>query len=93
MQQQGGDSTNPGALNVSEERDEMSIEDWRAEIDAIDGELLRLLNQRATLAIKVGQAKELAGVALCDRIREAAKLFRRIIRESRRVEAAAMKYS
>ena len=29
----------------------------RAEIDALDEELLRLINQRATLAMKVGQAK------------------------------------
>jgi len=84
----------------------MSIKDWRSEIDAIDGELLRLLNKRARLAVRVGQSKELAGQALCDPIRELeviervcranrgplreraiVKLFRCIIRESRRVEA------
>jgi chorismate mutase len=88
----------------------MSITDWRSEIDAIDDQLLRLLNERARLAVKVGQSKKLAGVAICDRVRErdvveracqanqgplgqpaVAKLFRRIIRESRRVEAVAMK--
>jgi chorismate mutase len=48
----------------------MSIEDWRVEINAIDDELLRLLNMRAQLAIKVGQSKKVAGFALCDPIRE-----------------------
>ena len=48
----------------------MSIEDRRAEIDAIDGELLRLLNERARLALLVGESKRTAGLALCDRERE-----------------------
>ena len=48
----------------------MTIEDWRSEINAIDDELLRLLNKRAQLAVKVGQSKKLAGVALCDPTRE-----------------------
>jgi chorismate mutase len=48
----------------------MTIEDWRSEINAIDDELLRLLNRRAQLAVKVGQSKKLAGTALCDPIRE-----------------------
>ena len=48
----------------------MSIEDWRSEIDAVDDELLRLLNVRAQLAVQVGQSKELAGIALCDPARE-----------------------
>jgi chorismate mutase len=48
----------------------MTIEDWRAEIDAIDDELLRLLNNRASLAVKVGQSKRLTGAALRDPTRE-----------------------
>ena len=48
----------------------MSIEDCRAEIDAIDGELLRLLNERARLALLAGESKRAAGRALCDRERE-----------------------
>ena len=48
----------------------MNIEDWRSEINAIDDELLRLLNMRARLAINVGQSKKLAGSALCDPRRE-----------------------
>ena len=48
----------------------MSIEDWRSEIDAIDSELLGLLNQRASLAVKVGQSKRVTGVPLYDPLRE-----------------------
>lgn len=48
----------------------MSIEDWRLEIDAIDNELLDLLNKRAGLAVQVGQSKRLTGIELCDPVRE-----------------------
>ena len=83
----------------------MNIEYWRAEIDEVDRELLRLLNRRARLAIKVGALKRVAGLPCCDPDREqvvlstlrrantgpldsraVTKLFRRIIRESRRIE-------
>lgn len=84
----------------------MNIEYWRAEIDEVDRELLRLLNRRARLAAKVGRLKRTAGLPLNDPERERSvmrqlqqantgpldqraiyKLFRRIIRESSRVEA------
>lgn len=48
----------------------MTIEDWRAEIDAIDEELLRLLNERARLAIRVGETKRSAGLSVLDGERE-----------------------
>lgn len=48
----------------------MSIKERRAEIDAIDSELLRLLNARAALAVRVGETKRLAGLSLCDHERE-----------------------
>jgi chorismate mutase len=83
----------------------MDIEHWRSEIDEIDKELLRLLNMRARLAVKVGTLKKAADLPFCDPEREryvlgrlqdlndgplderaVCKLFRRIIRESRRVE-------
>jgi chorismate mutase len=85
----------------------MDIEHWRKEIDDIDAELLRLLNARARLALKVGALKEAAALPYCDPERErnvlqrlqeinsgplderaVGKVFRRIIRESRRVQAA-----
>ena len=84
----------------------MDIEHWRVEIDEIDDHLLRLLNMRARLAVKVGALKRIRGLPLTDQERErevllrvrrnnsgplderaVTKLFRRIIRESRRVEA------
>jgi chorismate mutase len=84
----------------------MSIEGCRLEIDAIDQELLHLLNRRAQLALKVGALKIAAGLPICDSRREhdvlskvcqanngpldsqaIIKLFRRIIRETRRLEA------
>ncbi len=87
----------------------MTIEDWRGEINAIDSELLRLLNERARLAVKVGEKKKSAGLNVCDPSRERevieracrankgplderaiVNIFRRIIRESRRIEAQAM---
>ena len=85
----------------------MDIEHWRKEIDDIDAELLRLLNMRARLALKVGALKQAANLPFCDPDRERSvlrrlqamncgplderavnKVFRRIIRESRRVQAA-----
>lgn len=84
----------------------MTIEHWRTEIDEVDRELLRLLNRRARLAMKVGALKQNAGLPCCDNERErdvlttlqqansgpldsraVGKLFRRIIRESRNLEA------
>ncbi|HET6977519.1 MAG TPA: chorismate mutase [Pyrinomonadaceae bacterium] len=83
----------------------MDIEHWRKEIDQIDDELLRLLNVRARLALKVGALKQAANLPFCDPERERTvlqrlqetnggpldqraidKVFRRIIRESRRVQ-------
>ena len=83
----------------------MDIEHWRKEIDEIDAELLRLLNMRARLALKVGALKQAARLPFCDPDREryvlsrlqhlnsgplderaVYKLFRRIIRESRRIQ-------
>lgn len=54
----------------------MSIEDWRNRINELDGELLRLLNERATVALKVGESKREAGVSLCDHTRERAVIER-----------------
>lgn len=83
----------------------MDIEHWRREIDDIDAELLRLLNMRARLALKVGAIKQAADIPFLDADRErtvlqrlqeindgplderaVGKVFRRIIRESRRLE-------
>ena len=84
----------------------MDIDHWRKEIDDIDAELLRLLNMRARLALKVGALKQAQHLPFCDPDRERSvlqrltemnagplderavgRVFRRIIRESRRVES------
>lgn len=49
----------------------MNIEYWRTEIDEVDRELLRLLNRRARLAIKVGALKRAAGRPAAIRIASA----------------------
>ncbi|MDQ4120374.1 MAG: prephenate dehydratase [Acidobacteriota bacterium] len=46
------------------------IENPRAEIDRIDTELLGLLNRRAEIALKVGEAKKQVDTSLCDHNRE-----------------------
>src|SRR6266576_5664 len=48
----------------------MSIDDWRSRIDGLDKQLLRLLNERAGTALKVGESKKEAGASLCDHTRE-----------------------
>lgn len=48
----------------------MTIKNWRAEIDALDSELLRLLNERARIALRVGESKQASGLSLCDHTRE-----------------------
>lgn len=84
----------------------MGIEDWRAQIDEIDNQLLRLLNRRARVAARIGGMKLRAGLPLYDPEREqevvarackanagplderaVAKIFRRVMRESRAVQS------
>jgi chorismate mutase / prephenate dehydratase len=48
----------------------MELEKWRNQISALDNELLRLLNQRAELALKVGESKKDSGLSVCDHTRE-----------------------
>ncbi|MBK7705934.1 MAG: bifunctional chorismate mutase/prephenate dehydratase [Acidobacteria bacterium] len=46
------------------------INNPRAEIDSIDSEILRLLNRRASIALRVGAAKSNVDTSLCDPQRE-----------------------
>ena len=48
----------------------MTIDEWRNEINALDEDLLRLLNQRARLASRIGESKTASGLSLCDHTRE-----------------------
>ncbi len=49
----------------------MTIEDWRARIDALNGELITLLNKRASFAHEIGKVKKQAGLPVLDEGREA----------------------
>jgi chorismate mutase-like protein len=44
---------------------------WRAQIDAVDREILRLLSHRARMVAEVGELKREAGRAVYDPLREA----------------------
>lgn len=55
---------------------ESKLENPRAEIDTIDGEILRLLNRRAEIALRVGEAKSQNDASLCDPSRELGVLAR-----------------
>lgn len=55
---------------------EETLNNPRAEIDAIDGEILRLLNERARIAIRVGATKKSAEASLVDARRESEVLSR-----------------
>lgn len=63
----------------------MNIEYWRTEIDETDRELLRLLNRRARLAMKVGALKRAAGLPCCDPERE-----RAVLRDLQRANAGPL---
>jgi chorismate mutase-like protein len=49
---------------------EKTLEDWRKEIDALDTELLRLLNQRAAIACEIATVKVASGLPAYDGNRE-----------------------
>ena len=48
----------------------MKLEDWRNEIDSIDARIVRLVNQRAKIAQKIGVLKASAGLPVVDSGRE-----------------------
>lgn len=54
----------------------MTINDWRTEIDNVDNEILRLLNQRVQLATIIGRLKQAANLPLSDVGRERTLLAR-----------------
>ncbi|HMQ02630.1 MAG TPA: prephenate dehydratase [Pyrinomonadaceae bacterium] len=62
--------------DIGKDLSEKSFNDTRAVIDRIDTELLRLLNERAAVALRVGEAKSAADAALCDPARERQVLSR-----------------
>ncbi len=59
-----------------ESMSETKITNPRTEIDAIDSEILRLLNRRAEIALEVGEVKTVVDTSLCDPKRETEVLDR-----------------
>ena len=53
-----------------------SLDDWRRQIDALDAELLRLLNQRAAIACEIASIKVALGLPAHDGNRERQVLAR-----------------
>ncbi|MGW8313601.1 MAG: chorismate mutase [Desulfuromonadales bacterium] len=48
----------------------MTIDDYRREINRLDSELLRIFNERASLALKIGEIKKQQGIPVYDPERE-----------------------
>jgi monofunctional chorismate mutase len=48
----------------------MKLKDWRNEIDLIDDEIIRLINQRTRIVKKIGTLKAKAGLPINDPARE-----------------------
>jgi chorismate mutase len=57
-------------------RAEGELAAWRARIDVIDGQLMRLLNSRSACAVEIGRVKRRLGLAVYSPEREAAVLER-----------------
>ena len=55
---------------------EKTLEGWRRQIDALDTELLRLLNQRAAIACEIASIKAASGLPAYDGNRERQVLAR-----------------
>jgi chorismate mutase len=59
----------------------MTIEEIRNGIDRFDDELLRIFNQRAALALKIGEIKKKSGLPVYDPDREK-NIFQRMKQEN-----------
>ena len=57
------------------------IDEWRRRIDAIDEQLMRLLNSRSACAVEVGRIKQRCGLPLYSPEREA-WILERVMREN-----------
>lgn len=60
----------------------MTIEDWRAKIDALDRRLLELLNERAQCVVAVGKIKNAQNKEIFDPERER-QIISNILRENK----------
>ena len=59
----------------------MTIDDYRKEINRLDAELLRIFNERADLALKIGEIKKELGIPVYDPEREK-RIFETMSREN-----------
>lgn len=59
----------------------MNLENWRKEIDEIDGEIVSLLNRRAKAAKEIGKMKAKAGLPIIDLERES-EVMQNILNEN-----------
>jgi chorismate mutase len=68
---------------MAQERDvsPARIEEWRRRIDAIDDQIVRLLNDRSACAVEIGRIKRALGLPLYSPEREVA-LLARVLREN-----------
>ena len=68
---------------MAEERDVSAgrIEEWRRRIDAIDDQLMRLLNSRSACVVEIGRIKRALGLPLYSPEREDA-LLERVLRDN-----------
>ena len=60
----------------------MTIEDWRAKIDALDRKLVELLSERARCALEVGKIKNARNIEVFDPERER-QIIRNILGENK----------
>ena len=61
--------------------DEDALAAWRARIDLIDGQLMRLLNSRSACAVEIGRVKRRLGLPVYSPEREVA-ILERVAREN-----------
>ena len=68
---------------MAQERDVSAarIDEWRRRIDAIDDQLVRLLNSRSHCVVEIGRIKRALGLPLYSPEREGA-LLERVLREN-----------
>jgi chorismate mutase-like protein len=60
----------------------MTIEDWRAKIDALDKKMLELLRERAACVIEVGKIKGAQNIQVFDPEREK-RIIQNILQENK----------
>ncbi len=63
-------------MGAPDRTEDKTLADWRREIDALDTELLRLLNQRAAIACQIANIKVASGLPAYDAARESQVLSR-----------------